>query len=571
MKKLYLMALAVALATAGATAAALPSRLIKPAIKTVRSFDVKHSAGTVVAATAPEKAPAKAEARWESIGTGKMTDDILGGLVQVQVSTYDVEVMEDKANPGMYRIMDPWKNNPYLDKSLPDITFGQGNSYYITIDATNPDYVRVLRSPVGLADRDGEAALIGVTELVGKLENLTQEKADTYAGKLKDGIISFSVEESLALLQGASYYTTNYFGKFALALPGAELPVDYEFDIDRKEYFCPDNDGNYHLSFTGDARIAGIRYKLVPTVPQDDNEVAALIADVVAGGTPVAINTAVTVSVKDVVLNSVVLVAVALDDKGVAQSAYAMNLSVPLDDSAQWDRLGKATFTEGFISCVLGQFFDVETYEVDVERNKTNHGLIRVVDPYKGWSAADQFALDHNHSHYIYFNIENVDNVYVLSSPLGIRMDPYGEFGIYSDYAEFLDNYGKEICDMLGLKTGGTYRNGVIEYDADCDIKLLPVAWGEYVYTNYKDNPEYDEDAAEAAKNAGEVYDVPEYLPGDFRLDMSKAGIGSIAVDFSTDDTATYYNLQGQRVSRPAAGTVCIKVQNGKGTKVQIR
>lgn len=574
MKKLYLMALAVGLATSGLPATAASAVQIKPAIKTVRSLEAKRSAGTVdVNAAAIQKSPAKAESRWESIGTGMMTDDITAGFIQVSTTTYEVTVMEDKSTPGMYRIMDPWKNNPNYATLAANLTVGLGDEYYITIDATDPDYVRVLRSPMGLSDQDGDAQLIGLTECVGMVPNLTQEMADKNAGKLENGNITFPVEESLCFVQGQNLYETNYFGKFALALPGAEKPVDYEFDIERKEYFCPDNDGNYHVAFTGDERIPGIRYKLVPSIPEYDDEVEALIIDIVANGTLAAMNTPVAVSVKDVLLNTVVLVAVAVDGNGAGQSALAMNLIVPVDDSAQWERLGKASFTEGFISCILPEYFNVETYEVEVERNKTNHGLIRVVDPYKtGWSASDRFALSHAHPHYIYFNAENPYNVYVLSSPLGIRMDPYGEFGIYSDYAEIVDYYGKEMCDALGLTTGGTYKDGIIEYDGNCDIKILPVNWGEYVYTNYKNNPEYDEAAAEAAEAAGQVYDVPEYLPGDFRLDMSKAGIGSIAVDLGLDKgSVTYYNLQGQRVSRPAAGTVCIKVQNGKSTKVQIR
>ncbi len=50
-------------------------------------------------------------------------------------------------------------------------------------------------------------------------------------------------------------------------------------------------------------------------------------------------------------------------------------------------------------------------------------------------------------------------------------------------------------------------------------------------------------------------------------VELATSGIADVAAD-ATDAPAVYYNLQGMRVSQPAAGAVYVRVQGGKATKV---
>lgn len=53
--------------------------------------------------------------------------------------------------------------------------------------------------------------------------------------------------------------------------------------------------------------------------------------------------------------------------------------------------------------------------------------------------------------------------------------------------------------------------------------------------------------------------------------DKTLTGVDDVIADGTDGDEATYYNLQGVRIENPAAGTICIKVQGGKATKVIVK
>ena len=143
---------------------------------------------------------------WNSLGYVDYTDAYVCACPTVFLSnpiqTYSVEMQESEEKPGLYRLVNPYgaaypysgieEDNPY-------------QSYYLYIDATNPNKVQILSSPQNLPiyalDNYNNEVLAGVlTECWGMvgyfLDNglATEEQIASspyYYGKMQNGKITF--------------------------------------------------------------------------------------------------------------------------------------------------------------------------------------------------------------------------------------------------------------------------------------------------------------------------------------------------------------------------------------------
>lgn len=521
----------------------------------------------------PHKTPAsRAEAKWVDLGLCDYMEDIATSYFLVDPVKYQVKVQKDEANPGVYRIVDPWTNYPYREQVENDETspgtFVLGEEAYIVIDASNPDYVRLLGSPIGMDDGGGESTVYSLTELVGEFVGanpLDQATADRSAGKLENNVISFPVQRSLAIYQGGSYWAANSSGSFALALPGGTLEANYFIQTEIVESFCPDDNMCYHINILGDTNIENIRYAVSEEYPEE-------IPDgFFENGKKCAVNDRVEINVSQFTGRAAYALFVTYDAKGTEKESTVATLDLPDTDNSSWKYFGKADLTEGLMSSIFPTIMTVHTYEVDIENNVDNPKYYRIVNPYSGNWDHKQYAVDHPHNHYIYINAEEDDNVYIEYSPLGVTVPGNGACAITSDYFDLLNEYGKEFLDWIDIKSGGSIKDNVLTFDGTGDIKILPRLYGKWVYVNLIPNPDYDEDAAKEAADNWENYDVPQYLGGQFKLDFSKAmsGIEDIAVENVSGPTE-YYNLQGTKVAEPSNGVFIVK-QGGKTYKKIIR
>lgn len=145
-----------------------------------------------------------------------------------------------------------------------------------------------------------------------------------------------------------------------------------------------------------------------------------------------------------------------------------------------------------------------------------------------------------------------------------------------------LENGGYRATTTTSYPDGNEVTNEEVAYDS----------WG-YLTKSYADskegnNPlvieedtkgvvEYDTDGVPTAYEVSQTfYDDPEsplteYM---FRAEFSNycdvtASVGSLPAD--SDTPAEYYSLQGQRLINPQKGCICIRVQNGKASKVVVR
>ena len=500
---------------------------------------------------------------WVDLGLCDYIDDIATAYFSVEPSRFKVQVQKDADNDGFYRIVDIWANYPHKDLIADYLGFDAFSSdSYIIIDATNPDYVRILDSPVGMDDGDGATTVRSLTELVGVQlgdSPVSQANADLSAGKLVDQVITFIANPALILQQNGIYYPANRNGAFALALPGGKLPTDYSFSLSMRETFCPDANGNYHITANGDETIESVRYAVMSYLPEKvDNSFTKI-------STACSINNEVSINIRDFDTATLYAVFATYDGSNEVKASTFVTIFNPDAKKNEWTYLGKADMTEGFLSCTFPSLFTEETYEVDVECLGDNKSILRVVNPYGDqWSQSDAYTVADGHDHYIFINAENPENVYIEYSPLGVYVLGYGECAISSDYVNLIASYGLSFLEMFDIYSGGHLQDNVLTFDRTCDIKILPAAYGKWIYTNIFKNPDYDPFT--------DTGDYDDRIAGNFKLDFSKAfsGIENVISGESTDSDTEYFNLQGVKVNKPATGIV-LRRQGTKVTKEFIR
>ena len=152
---------------------------------------------------------------FKSLGMATYTDDIVGPLFKASPVTYEVEIEESVDNPGKYRLVNPYGEVfPYNDPG----DWDDSQTYYMVIDATNPDAVVIPQQALGVDWGDG---MMGVWCMV---ENYLAQGApasyvEPYYGKLKDGVITFPANSLIVLDDEGAYYA-NTNGAFKVVLPG---------------------------------------------------------------------------------------------------------------------------------------------------------------------------------------------------------------------------------------------------------------------------------------------------------------------------------------------------------------
>ena len=153
---------------------------------------------------------------WVSLGMATYTDDAILPLFGNQPMTYQVEVLENKEQPGLFRMVDPYGPNfplyPYAS------SYKEGS--YIEIDATDPECVWIegIQS-TGLDVQNN--GLMSITSMawyqVSNTEGATKEDAKEggLCGIYSNGIITFPVDGIVTIVGDRAYYG-NRNGAFKL-------------------------------------------------------------------------------------------------------------------------------------------------------------------------------------------------------------------------------------------------------------------------------------------------------------------------------------------------------------------
>lgn len=160
-------------------------------------------------------------APYNLIGEVNFRDDIVNSLYGLAPTVYNVELYENSVTPGLYRILNPYKNHPYASVQ----TYDSSKDYYLTIDARDPNGVYMPDvQPSGLTLISSEGMIYTASMAGYNISNgssLEAEKAAGTCGTLVDGIITFPYRSLLGGLQDGgniSLYYANSNEAFALSI-----------------------------------------------------------------------------------------------------------------------------------------------------------------------------------------------------------------------------------------------------------------------------------------------------------------------------------------------------------------
>ncbi len=159
---------------------------------------------------------------FKSLGKGTYTEDLLTTFFEVENVSYEVEIEESVENPGKYRLINPYGEvYPYNEPG----DWDDSNTYYLTINAENPDCVYIDAQALGF---DWGYGMFGIYSLAGNMiaAGKTEDEviAAGAAGTLKDGVITFPVKTlfiSMANYQNGGWFYANQNGAFKVVLPSA--------------------------------------------------------------------------------------------------------------------------------------------------------------------------------------------------------------------------------------------------------------------------------------------------------------------------------------------------------------
>ncbi len=173
----------------------------------------------------------KSEDSFETIGFCLYRDGFIDAFFEIPFVAWEVEVQEDKNNPGYYRLVDPYKEWP--------VNVSNGGKYvlpgkyYLEVDATDPNYVRVAESEIGV-QIDPEAGAFsawcaGDLLLAAGKYTEDQIKQAGYYGKMKDGVITFdpgTLVAAMSKFRNGAYFNSN----IDLDNPANQEDFDGEYD-----------------------------------------------------------------------------------------------------------------------------------------------------------------------------------------------------------------------------------------------------------------------------------------------------------------------------------------------------
>ena len=163
---------------------------------------------------------------FKSLGMATYTDGFVSTLFEMESVSYQVEIEESVDNPGKYRLVNPYGEAfPYNEPGDWDAE----NTYYLTIDATDPEYVNLVQSDLGVNWGYGPMKALSLADYFISAGEATMDemKQAGFYGKLVDGVITFNVK-TLGLVMGADLYYANTLGEFKVVLPGASTDTPAE-------------------------------------------------------------------------------------------------------------------------------------------------------------------------------------------------------------------------------------------------------------------------------------------------------------------------------------------------------
>lgn len=451
------------------------------------SHEYKTSGITTLFAPAPEET-------WKDIGEGVLRDDLFTVYYIIDYEEFPVKIQESEQIPGRYRLVNAWSKFPLLETIYPSWVTPKEEEDYVVIDASDPAHVRVEQGLIGAyigeyLDDEGnkcpQECFIWSQAADYKNQNtggLDEETYERVCGKLRNGAITFPA--NALLLQayegvvdaegrpvvGYSWSTWNRNGQFRLLLPDAP-DVDVAITLGALD----DGGTGVEYSFVLDDDVAFAKAALV--CGEDISSIAKGIIEGSISSIEIKENGVYSFPYEGDGVFSLVAVPYLSD----GTPCYESSLTRMLDfDQSVWRKVGKGSYTEAVLSSnemnKYGFTINEYTYDVDIEANVDNPGLIRMVDPYgAAYPNSSPGNYDYSRKYYIEIDATNPSKVFLNKTEdfIGINFG-YGPMMIWSRAARSMINdeiskdelyesnpefFGKAVDNVITFSKGSLILN----------------------------------------------------------------------------------------------------------------
>lgn len=535
MTRFYTLLTAVAIAgSVSATASGKVSEALLPHSH-VQVLDATRAGFSLTPLNAPMPAATlkadDASSEWRSLGMAVYTDAYLTSIQEPEPNTWEVEVQESTATPGLFKLVKPYAH------IAPD-----GNCNDLLINARNSDYVYVPTQDLGFDPGNGKGNLT-IGSMGGYFIEMGASPGDVVAsygdvfGTYDGHLISFP-EGSLFYQQGGGMTVCNMDGRFRVTMPEDTPPAMSATTYIMLADQCA-VEGALRVGVSTEGTFAKLLLYVSPGRFTYSENLYSLIASlaVQGQGREIEAEQMYSMTVTDPMTAGTAF-AVAVDAGGeyIEGSGSAVTFFVTSDNAANWAPVeGTGRMGEDLIASV---YRDVEpsSFDITVERNLTDANLVRVVNPYR----TEQWpyyagALFCEHNHYLYLDLTDPAKVRLPESALGVA----GDGLIYvCDRVEYAEKNGEAPEQWYGSFNA---ESGEITFPAE-----------GIIYRELNDPETY-------TANRNGLFKIT--IPVPDALDR---------IETDADAPAVYYNLQGMRVDRPEPGTLCIRRQGSVTEKVII-
>lgn len=217
---------------------------------------------------------------WVDYGTALYREDLVGTWFGVENLIYEVPIQKNIVEEGYYRLVNPYgKPYPYNEPG----DYDDKTDSYMTINATDPDFVYVEESPTTMDWSYGAFSMISVVQFYmdnGYELDFIKQNVPQYFGTLKNGVITMpagSMLISMANYANGGYYDSNNNGLFAIALPGHVI-ADYSLEWVYKGRFTDLAENDFvRGEFTFGEDVKSVKYAIVPADADVEETVAGII------------------------------------------------------------------------------------------------------------------------------------------------------------------------------------------------------------------------------------------------------------------------------------------------------
>lgn len=232
------------------------------------------------------------EHKWKSLGTGIFIDGFATDVFGYPHEEIEVEVMADENAPGLYRIMNPYKNWSWAEE------FNYTDGGFIELHTLLDGRVWMAESFLGLSlDRYGDFYGLSLCPEVGWNDF-------SYYGQYysRYGFFQFVSRAAMAMSNYGTTYA-NQSGLMSLTLPGFERPVrDYSISHEYADNYIDESGQRYmRIMVTAGMDVAKLKYGLYSgTLSREEcignNQDGLLYTQVIPQGTEFEFEPDVTVT-----------------------------------------------------------------------------------------------------------------------------------------------------------------------------------------------------------------------------------------------------------------------------------